>query len=144
MGRMEILGSALKHGFGSGVVLKFLSVLQLHDFWEVSADSLPLFLNVYFTVFPPEYLFSKQIHCHHISDKRCFDLGLWVNSVGNPADSNGVFRGPVQNVFALVTEKGWDISFLQKKYDVISATWLLLESSCWYLYQTKLGWANAC
>lgn len=47
---MKILGSALKHEFGSGVVLMFLSVLKLNDFWEASPDSLSPFLDVYFIV----------------------------------------------------------------------------------------------
>lgn len=36
MGHMKIFGSALRHDFGSRVGLKFLSGLQLYDFWETS------------------------------------------------------------------------------------------------------------
>lgn len=65
----KILGSVVKHGFGLKVVLKFLSVLQLYDFWEAFPDSLSTFLNVYTIVFQLESFFSKQVHHHHVSRK---------------------------------------------------------------------------
>jgi len=40
--------------------------------------------------------------------------------------------------------KGWDLSSLLKIYGGIHVTWLLLESRCWYLYQTKVGWTDSC